>query len=406
MGENAPEKRSPGEKIPEERREYQDFLELAPERKGSGGAVFGASEIATIQRLKEILVGKDSRPSNPQLSHFAKQEIARLTDGLKEKILRLAANPRKESQESIWSFLEESLANKTTAKKLKPFLGKDTLAHDLAAIPVELYIEMAKRHIAEFAKKERKFEKYVPLMNRLFLDGLWKQSERIGFSFEGKVVEKRVGQAIIHLSDTLTATLEERWGSFDADHNTVIIAENVPDELKLNVFSHEMLHLISGRTIMLWGEEEGIGEIRHQRIGTRFKASLTETDRRKRKTSRFRWLNEAITEMLAAEISGVKDPFAYGSEQDIVRELANRGKQTIGWNLFFNAYFENYDPGLPPEERIRAWKNLRRAINEAYTPDFLVALDDCIRRQGADFTRELLRRDWYEIFNASKETKE
>ena len=108
-----------------------------------------------------------------------------------------------------------------------------------------------------------------------------------------------------------------------------------------------------------------------------------------------------LTETLTQELIQDESKGSYKDERALFQLLQKQGNSPIDQKVFLGAYFENYDPDLPYGERIPNWKKLYKAINEAYTPGFLVKLDDFVKVYGVEKAVEVMRYDWKEIVNIS-----
>jgi hypothetical protein len=69
---------------------------------------------------------------------------------------------------------------------------------------------------------------------------------------------------------------------------------------------------------------------------------------------------------------------ARAAERHLLELLRTKGNQEIPEKLFLNAYFEDYDLSKPYGDRIPAWKELRRSLNEAYDSSFFIELDNMV----------------------------
>lgn len=205
------------------------------------------------------------------------------------------------------------------------------------------------------------------------------------------VLNSRLQHTPTQLVDAFYSHLEPGiLGSFD--DGTIEISELLESDQREHAFTHEMFHALSGRTIMQIksGEEQeaGISEsdswFKHLRIGTRFGTA----------PPRFRWLNEALTESLTMELLR-KESRIYEKERRLLSILETKVPRV----LFLPAYFENFDPEKPADQRIPHWNALVKAINEAYGGGFLVRLDKFVQEKGVDEAVKIMEQPdgWKQI---------
>lgn len=157
-----------------------------------------------------------------------------------------------------------------------------------------------------------------------------------------------------------------------------------------HVYAHEMLHALSGETLVhkkarfhdtQWSTIENI------RLGFRFNAGFD---------TRFNWLNEAMTETLTMQLTGDGADYAYRSERSLLTLLCKISG--IDFSLFVDAYFEHFDPSKEGADRNPAWRKLYAALNRAFCPGFLLQLDKYIQANSIYDALDVIRKDWRGIY--------
>lgn len=254
--------------------------------------------------------------------------------------------------------------------------GRTDLAYEIDNIPDDVFQYILTNHVGRFRETLGEFQTAIPFFQDSFQRRFAQKIIARGF-IDNETVQRRMAGTIVVLGDALRDDLTaDRGGYFDSETDTVMIAQQDFENLGEHLYTHEMLHALSGRTLVLRTDAPlAYMEFEAQRIGFRFQNV---------KQGRFRWLNEAITEELAIGLTGDKEDRIYKQERNLYKLLRTKGKMVIPEELFLAAYFENYDPSLPPGERIPQWKKLYSAINEAYEPGFLVRLDKMIQKGGIE----------------------
>lgn len=187
----------------------------------------------------------------------------------------------------------------------------------------------------------------------------------------------RIDPVVISLHDRLLDILTSDIGGCDQyggiEVSSELLQENSIPKLKHTIF-HELLHELSGKSITV--STEVVNE--PDRWG-----KFTSIYNRKSGVSLHRpalsfrpnaWLNEAITEWLALELSGYsgdtgkvayKGSASYTNERKELDRLFESGLER---DTVINAYFENFVSDQPKEEKGRHFTKLVRRINEIEGP--------------------------------------
>lgn len=307
-----------------------------------------------VFELFQFMTGKSSSPTT-HIPEFENSPLA-LQSLLNEG---LDANPH--NTEGFQRALQNSIPMESE--------GIITQFPDPQDVPDEDFIEMTKAHVEKFRAKQKELQTRLPKLRSDFKTNLNSKlpevpTDNLGFldSFQ------------ILLTDDLLILPSERYGDCDVDKKRIRISESASSQELAGIFTHEALHAIAGRTILettstySGNETEAQTSQQTQKVGLRI-------------AHRFRWLNEAVTENLTRLLIDPKAPI-YRNERTLLQLLTHSGKTEVPLQLFYDAYFENYDPSLPPGHRIPKWRSLTKAINEAYEPRFLVNLDDVVEKDG------------------------
>lgn len=409
------EPRSQPEPEPEEpRSEKRKFSELGEEYRlfkqfESTPEIFGQRVVDRVKTLREELYHPGDRKEQERIeSHGLKREI--------EKARKIVEDYKKEGFavvtffSPLMPFFEESVANPKIKEKFQEFVQReqdpdlfledeDDLHHNFARLPDDIFVEMLLNHVENFQGRWRTFEKNVPALKKDFHERMTTASKEGIFSIDSTILEERIRDTKAELADALYASLEEYYGAFKVDSNKVLLASHIVKKKNLTkkVFIHEMLHAVSGRTIIgsnLGSKNYEVWVVTgHQRVGTDFEGEFIAKPR-------FEWMNEAITERLTEKLADQKEKGkweSYKSEQRLLQLLQENGTQQIPDKVFFDAYFENLDPKAPPEKRIPKWRELRKQINGAFDPGFLIRLDNYVSEQGVEAAVTQMEQDWKKI---------
>lgn len=153
-------------------------------------------------------------------------------------------------------------------------------------------------------------------------------------------------------------------------------------ELARVVRVHEGVHSLSGRSIIKNPDADENSEVEKRffayKFGLSFVINNSEQNIGRVTSYRYGWLNEAVTELIAASILGREGPTARLKEIEVFRLLVKKGKIELPWQLFLDAYFEDSDISKEPDQRLPKWNSLQQAVSSAYTPEFLDDLDQLI----------------------------
>ena len=336
--------------------------------------------------------------SKHKISAKKQAAISREAENLKRQLGQFIQNPEK--RRYVAEFFNE---NNIIDHGIKmPWEEKDFDNTDQVLeikpqdIPNDTFITMLRCHNQILEEKSMKFERNeLPLFLSEFKEGIRKL---IGEGVLPSSVEKgldRLHHTKIYMGDPLYTEFKEKYGFFSPQEEEISLAYLKHAGARKHVLFHELLHMLSGRTLlakhnikvdMPWDDYR----IESQRAGLRL-------------LSRFRWLNESVTEILTKKLMGEDDKDelditnsiiylartsvgeiieSYGKEINLFDTLRTAGKHKISSRLFIDAYFENFDSSQPEGQRVPAWKRLIHAISDSYSPNFLIQLDKYIKSHG------------------------
>src|SRR5690606_27319365 len=127
---------------------------------------------------------------------------------------------------------------------------------------------------------------------------------------------------------------------YSGGHYITLSLNGVRDPKKMRkVIVHEMYHAVSGETIVLEGDDDY--EVKNQRTGTHFRPGVSRKSKNPVR-SRFRWLNEGITERLTQQhihFSGEQAAYeTYVVEQQLIDHLMSEAQ--IDEATLLEPYFE------------------------------------------------------------------
>jgi len=253
-------------------------------------------------------------------------------------------------------------------KLVRVLFDKDVISDDI-------YTQVLRDHEQRFHTKREQLRERLPKLIENFLSNL---PTMTGYSEElRETARQRLETISYDVIDGLIAIPEDKWGEYDVQRRTIRIAEQIPDAVFVHVIGHEVLHGVSGQTVIqrttsLPQDDDSMFIEDHTVDYYALRTGV-------RAGKHFRWLNEAITETLACEVDATSPmPVLYLPHKKLLQLLTRH----VPFEQFVKAYFEDYDTGVQSHERIPHWKALYKAINTAYRPGFLSELDVFIKENG------------------------
>lgn len=248
-------------------------------------------------------------------------------------------------------------------------------------MPDSLYFRMLKLHMRNFIEADKRFiKKAVPILRKNFLKLASAAITNGELPVELPTLITRVNETSAHLQDLLQSDSESIGGIFWERYGLILVGSQVNNALIEEVYGHEMVHALSGKTVLM--QEGNRGELKQIRSGLQFAGWQ----------ARFFWLNEAITHNVIGRLRKEDKSQAYLEEREVLRLICEQG--SIPPKLFEEAYFENYQPGRNP---IPKWEILQNALTKAYGANFLVKVDKLMKEIGITKTLEILKRNAHDI---------
>lgn len=225
-----------------------------------------------------------------------------------------------------------------------------------AGFPPEIWHEIIQNHYSSFEKVAARFQegygKRVTRQARALV--------RAGVR-EGKipVSENRMRNSFkrnaIQLADTLDDSMEDIGGYYDQRKATIGVSSSLLEagrtqEEFVEMLVHEYIHSIEGQThLQFIDKEEGLYLRDYEfveRTTLRGGLMFAQGDKQFPESLRFRWLNEAVTEIITDElIKGRKYP-TYQTFRNATDYVLNAGSEKIPFDLVKRAYFEDYNPRM------------------------------------------------------------
>lgn len=182
----------------------------------------------------------------------------------------------------------------------------------------------------------------------------------------------------------------------------LVTLERLEEDLDLildQVFNHEALHAISSGQAVQRNRFDG-EEIDENGDHTIYWSAADDSEwsglqLREFNGKKFIWLNEAITESLAA-LTVEGEPIAYLEEIELFNLICEKGN--IDPQLFYDTYFEKKGRLRDKNSDRNFWNELIKRLNEAFpmgNKKFLVCLDDIVREEGIERGLEfVLNEEW------------
>jgi hypothetical protein len=212
------------------------------------------------------------------------------------------------------------------------------------------------------------------------------------------VSEERIMDTVeriqIDMQDPLVNHIDESTkidGEYDPVLHHITVDMTADDDVIVESILHELIHALEGRTYRVNLEKNDANIVRG---GYRFVNPEASSERQK---SRFGWLNEGVTELITNSLSipglkGTHPKFkhSYYDEKFLCAEIFY-GLPDM--HTLVDAYFEDYDEtkaGTP--DNLPAWKSIQRFLKEKYGPNFLVNLDDFIKKEDVETALMAIRK--------------
>lgn len=249
-------------------------------------------------------------------------------------------------------------------------------------LPDEIIIECTKAYYNQtFLKMENFRTKVFPELIPRIKENLRLAIKEQGLSITEEYFEFVFTNTKVEPIDPAKGTLDEVDGKYVQSTDTIFVSTQRRIEHIEKTLTHEFFHALSGKTIIHYKDKLFHDEPPSEtdRIGTYFRSGTKRT---------FFWMNEAITELLTMKTTNTKSENASYPEE---RKLLEFFLQKIDFSFFTKAYFEHFDPKLPPQERIPHWRVLAEKIKEVYGKYFLNDLEkyiELLKRQEPKLKRD------------------
>lgn len=306
----------------------------------------------------------------------------------------------------------EKAAKSISSQTLEELKVSDTLHFFLKVLPVyrealvfsvalkenlinhEIWLKVVERHVEQFIDFKKKFEEEIePGFRRDFLKSL-EELYDAGIVPSIEKAKETISLVRVEVQDAANQLFEEKYGHYSCGLHVVVIGSHGINKKRFKkdiykTYVHEMFHAISGKTIQEIkdpsifvndedDEDDEMFEYKVDRVGFKI-------------LNRFRWLNEAVTELLAQTIVPDTERKSYKYEIELFRLIME--KCGLSSKDFFRAYFENYDPNEVRQSgsAIIEWKRIYGIITDKLGRGFLVSVDNKVKTIGIKETLELLK---------------
>lgn len=161
-----------------------------------------------------------------------------------------------------------------------------------------------------------------------------------------------------------------------------------------HIFNHEALHALSdGQGVhrvkfsreIVEGDDASVWEIEGSSDWSGLQINQYNGEK-------FLWLNEAITETLAA-LSVGDEPKGYLAYIELLKLICTKGETQIDLKSFYDAYFEKKGYLRDKNAERNFWRELMNVIKKAFPmgdKNFLVYIDDIVTKKGIEKAIEIL----------------
>jgi len=231
---------------------------------------------------------------------------------------------------------------------------------------------------------EREALNEVEPIRRRFTELLAERHAQGAFPLSPEIVEQRLSRIQVMFVDGVI--LEDSIANQNYDLGLIRLNVDREDDNLEHILFHELLHAIAGVTAITeipappddapkGTEPISPDKYSHATPFSRHGLGITPNPIMGRQR-RLSWLDEAVIEVQALELSNLQDSIAYPDERRLFATLEARVPRT----LFTNAQFEDFEPG----QGSPAWTELTAHLNEAFEPNILTILDHIIEEEDVD----------------------
>lgn len=273
------------------------------------------------------------------------------------------------------SFLTKEISHMLEAPATARYLGEQTgESHSMSTpqdtekllsvlvsehVPAKALYEMLSRHNDRMIARELQFREFYNAQKKEFVTAAEAAISKGLIPAEVRKLLSRLDEVPLAVIDRFMAA--QSLTQAHAIHSREVAMysdelENIP-AARHHLF-HEFLHVLEGRTVHASSERGGT-EYEFEKGGVSLRSNEF-------MVKRFDWLNEAITEWLALQLSGAREALpenmhAYGDERASLNDLFSKGLDS---HLAVSAYFENVTSDQPMKDRARHFSALVARINE------------------------------------------
>jgi hypothetical protein len=357
--EGAPQSKSRPTHITEESTDYidarQEIMGIVP----NDTKCFGQQEIESIDKARNRIKQIDEQIKSQKVID---ESIISLKHRLKSKL---------KSVEEIYgaiAFFKEALDLPWLTDALIQIKNRYPVEEErdelhLASLFVndifddDTFETLVRHHLSVFQKKEEEFEWSLPHTLADFRDAVSKAIDEKLLPIDKNLIESRMAEVKVSLVDNLQV-VKDIDGDYSPLTGSIRILDSIPELDRYRAIFHEMVHVLSGKTILKKNKEIPddkplMSDISIQKTGLSF-------DMEGESGYRFNWLNEAVTEEINVFLTNT-DVGRYREERNMLAELISNG---IDKSKIYCAYFENYNPEL--ESKVPEWKALTKKISEVF----------------------------------------
>lgn len=313
------------------------------------------------------------------------------------------------------SFKETELA-KVLFKKIKSGDINDE-DMDLIVEANEEYKKEKKDELNKFVEQLKK--EFISLLSKVLSEYLDEEKSEEIIQYSKKRLSQVDFSVVTYLNYNFYSDNLDTKGVYIFENDSILIPieslesiariEENEERIK-NTLVHEILHSISGNSI-----RQDLENPERNKLGLTFNTrNLEPTQGRsinyEKGVNYFRWLNEAITQKLSDEISGIESKNIYENEKEVLESLKSGG---LDMNLLMKAYFESIKSREKNDEkqhRLPETNNFFKHINKEFGKRLFFYLDLAIKegliseqiiedkRQDSNFTL-LIRNSSQEKIN-------
>lgn len=395
--------------VPESDPIYQD--EREKQKTSFRKLIFGESEVSIYERkiaeleqslhqkitLQEKLAKTTDEEERAEINELIDEydQLAQKDHEMHDLYLRssfqelakdLLILSRKSEDAFRQEFAREQIIAMLTIPTITAFFAKDMTGQALSEfsleqlallmtekLPSELLYKAALQHLENIKIQKEYLAEFVIKTKEEFKEVVRREVEKQILPLTAESALIRLDSTDVQLWDNLTNLNSLTVGTHSSTgqiriSNLQLLPDLLP-VLRHSLF-HEFLHELSGKSTTIRSITDGPGQPIHT-IESR-KAGLVLRDKENLHNPNT-WLNEAITEWLALQLSGVEGETlggnsykgSYIAEREALEKLMKSGLNSY---LVVNAYFENFSSEIPQEEKGKYFTALIQKIEELEGP--------------------------------------